>query len=156
MDEKPVGLGTVRFVAQCGTDSQQVLSKAKSVLTEVDQVALREWPGDSTWREILPAWFVARCAAEQTREEAETWLKWWRALPPDEQAEVERNKPWSLTAWLHWLKPTENRKWFWWDAAESGGNKIILAVEVKDWPFPWGSLAWLLRAAGATRVDAEE
>lgn len=154
-NEKPAGMGTVRFIAQCDGDSWQVLSKAKTVLTELDQVAIKDWPPDSAWREVLPDWFVARCAPERTRDEAEEWLKWWRTLPADEQARVENEKAWSLSDWLYWFQP-ENRKWFWWDAAELDANKIVVAVEVDDWPFPWAALAWLLRASGATRVDAEE
>ena len=154
-DERPAGLGAVRFVVQCAGDSRQVLSKAKAVLTKVDQVAIEEWPADAILREALPGWFVARCAPEQTRDEAEASLKRWRTLSTDEQARVEREKEWSLSSWLYWLTP-ENRKWFWWDAAEENANKIIIAVEVDDWPFPWGSLAWLFRAAGASRVDAEK
>ncbi len=154
-DEKLMGLGSVRFIAQCDADSWQVLSKAKTVLTELDQVAIEDWPPDSTWCEVLPDWFVAQCAPEPTREESEALLKSWRVLTWEEQARFEREDIWPLSSWLYWLKP-ENRKWFWWDAAELDADKIVIAVEVDDWPFPWGSLAWLLRAAGATRVDAEE
>lgn len=154
-DERPAGLGTVRFIAQCAGNSWQVLSKAKAVLTKVDQVAIEGWPANSAWREVLPDWFIARSAPEQTREQAEASLKRWQALSPDEQVRVEREKAWSLLDWLYWFQP-ENRTWFWWDAAEQDANKIVIAVEVDGWPFPWAALAWLFRAAGATRVDTEE
>jgi hypothetical protein len=152
--EKPAGLGTVRFIAQCDGNSWQVLSNARSVLREVDQAVIAGWPTDSTWRQVLPEWFVACCEPERTHEEAEKWLDWWRTLPPDEQSRVENEKAWSLLDWLYWFQP-ENRVWFWWDATEQDAHKIILAVEVDTWPFPWGAIGWLLRASGATRVDVE-
>jgi hypothetical protein len=32
---------------------------------------------------------------------------------------------------------------------------LLLAVVVIDWPFPWGALAWLFKAAGTDTVTAE-
>lgn len=154
LDEKPAGMGTVRFIARCDGDSWQVLAKAKAVLIEFDQAAMAEWPDNSDWTKILPKWFLEKCAPEQTREQAEESLKLWRALSWEEQARAEREELWPLSACLYWLNP-ENRKWFWWDAEERDANTIVIAAEVDDWPFPWGSLAWLFRAAGATHVNSE-
>ena len=51
----------------------------------------------------------------------------------------------------------ENRQWYWWDAKlANDGAHIFLAVQVECWPFPWGSLRWLFKAAGASNVIAEE
>ena len=53
------------------------------------------------------------------------------------------------------MKP-ENRQWFWWDAKVlEQYDHIALAIEVEAWPFPWGALRWLFRAAGASAVEAE-
>jgi hypothetical protein len=71
-----------------------------------------------------------------------------------ERAE-EQKKPWSLDNWVHWMRP-ENREWYWWDAEVVGGAAAVVEVEVDGWPFPWGSLEWLLKAAGANSVAAVE
>jgi hypothetical protein len=89
-------------------------------------------------------------------EKAKQWLTWWRSLPPAEQAKAEIEKDWSLENWLYWMEPS-NRQWFWWDAKVlQEHDHIALAIQVEAWPFPWGALRWLFRAAGASAVEAEE
>jgi len=89
-------------------------------------------------------------------EQANKWLSWWRSLPPEEQRKAEIEKDWSLENWLYWMQPS-NRQWFWWDAKVlEDYDHIALAIEVEAWPFPWGALRWLFRAAGASAVEAEE
>ena len=89
-------------------------------------------------------------------EQAKLWLVWWKSLPLEEQIRVEIEKDWSLDNWLYWMEPNK-RQWFWWDAKVlEEYDHIALAVEVRDWPFPWGALRWLFRAAGASAVEAEE
>ncbi len=153
--EEPAGLGTARFVARCAGDAREVLDRARNVLTEVSRAALGPWPSDSAWQEMLPDWFVGECSTEETRERAEEWLSWWRGLPAEKQAKVEREERWTLAGWLYWLRP-ENRTWFWWDAAVEDSEAVLIVVEVNHWPSPWGSLRWLFRAAGAHDVDAED
>ena len=34
-------------------------------------------------------------------------------------------------------------------------DHIIVAVEVNAWPFPWGSLRWLFKVAGASTLEPE-
>lgn len=67
----------------------------------------------------------------------------------------EQDAAWSREEWLYWFKP-ENRYWYWWDANVLDGNVIVIAIEVSEWPFPWDALKWLLRAAGAISVEAEQ
>jgi hypothetical protein len=153
LDEKPAGIGTVRFIVRCEGESWQVLAKAKTALVIVNQTAMGEWPADSAWSRLLPDWFVARCTPELSQEEAAAELSRRKSLSAEEQMQAERDG-WSVLNWVYWFQP-ENRKWYWWDAEERDANTIIIAVEVEDWPFPWGSLAWLFRAAGATYVDTE-
>lgn len=89
-------------------------------------------------------------------EQAKQWLAWWKGLPPTEQTRAEIEKDWSLDNWLYWMEPG-NRQWFWWDAKMlEDYDHIALAIEVEAWPFPWGALRWLFRAAGASAVEAEE
>ncbi|MBI2685208.1 MAG: hypothetical protein HYX27_02755 [Acidobacteria bacterium] len=80
----------------------------------------------------------------------------WRQMSPEEQAKTEEERSWPLADWLYWMDPSR-RRWWWWDAQELPDlDHIVLAVEVNDWPFPWGALRWLFRAAGASSVVAEE
>ena len=44
--------------------------------------------------------------------------------------------------------------WWWWDSHVN--DRCEVDVQVDEWPFPWGSLSWLLRAAGASEVMPEE
>jgi hypothetical protein len=103
----------------------------------------------------MPAWFVESSAPEQSREEAERWLSWWRNLSAEEQAQVTRAQRWTLADWLYWLEPSE-RQWFWWDSVIESPDTLQVIVEVSGWPAPLGALDWLLRAAGAAEVAHEE
>lgn len=154
--EMPNGVGTVRFVARCPLGAADVLARAASLLKTIDELALTGWPADEQWSGKLPEWFTSACAPPMTQEQAERWLSWWKGLPADERARVEIEKDWSLDSWLYWMHP-DNRQWFWWDAkALDDCDHVLVAVEVEAWPFPWGTLRWLFRAAGASALDAEE
>jgi len=113
------------------------------------------WPEVQVWSERLPQWFVRACAPEQTPEEAEAWLRWWRSLPVQEQARASREQRWTLADWLFWLETSE-RTWFWWGAVVDSPDTARLIVEVPGWPAPLGALDWLLRAAGAVEILHEE
>jgi len=155
-DEKPGGIGTVRFLVRCPVETGEVLAKAKSVLKVVDEAVLAGWPINQQLAPKLPKWFIDRCAPQKTREEADQWHTWWKGLPPDEQTRVSNETDWSLSNWLYWLEPA-NRQWFWCDAKVlEDYDHIALAIKVEAWPFPWGALGWLFRAAGASDVEAEE
>ncbi len=65
-----------------------------------------------------------------------------------------REKEWSLEDWLYWMEP-DNRTWTWWDGCEKDSDRLAVALEVSEWPFPWGAFSWLLVATGAKTVDAE-
>jgi hypothetical protein len=152
--EKPSGLGIVRFIAQCPDRLPEVLEKSITVLKIMNEHCTGEWPSDQKWTKLLPTWFVSRCVPQQSIEQTEQWLAWWKALPPEEQSRVEEEKDWSLPNWTYWFQP-HNRQWYWWDAEALDDDTLIVSVEVDAWPFSWGSLRWLLLAAGADRVDAE-
>lgn len=154
-DEKPGGLGTVRFIAWCSSKAEQVIEKVKAVLMVVNNHSAGEWPSDDRWRELLPSWFVSRCAPDLSQEQAEAEAARWRALSRDEQVRWEEEREWSLANWIYWLRP-ENRYWYWWDAKPLDDKALVVVVEAHAWPFPSGALVWLLRAAGADRVEAEQ
>jgi hypothetical protein len=154
--EMPQGVGIVRFLVRCPYETSEVLAKAKEALKIVDKATLAGWPANGDLIPRLPQWFLSACAEEMSPDQATQWLSWWKSLPPEEQSKAEIEKDWSLDNWLYWMEP-RNRQWFWWDAKVlEDYDHIALAIEVECWPFPWGSLRWLFRAAGAAAVEAEE
>lgn len=153
--ERADGIGTVSVVATCRRDADRVGQRAREVLRAVLMHARSSWPLLSEWRQLLPVWFVEGSAPEQSREEAERWLAWWRSLPTGERAQVTHGRRWTLSDWLYWLEPSA-RQWFWWDAAVEDPDTLRVTVEISDWPAALGALEWLLRAAGALEVTYEE
>jgi hypothetical protein len=154
-DSSPQGLGTVRFIIDCPDDASSVLERAKSVMAAVDSAALQGWPSNNYAVPVLPEWFTSACVPERSKEEEDQWLKWWRGLSYEEKLREGAEMKWSLSNWLYWLQPV-NRQWFWWEASvQKGSNKIVLAVEVDGFPFPWEPLSWLFLAAGAATVEEE-
>lgn len=155
LDERPAGLGTVQFIASCAGDAEASLKRAKEIMAIVSGATFATWPPIDIWSDLLPDWFVSACARARTEAESADFMKWWRTLPPDEQAAVERTERWSLESWLYWMEP-DNREWTWWDGCAVNPDTILIAVEARDWPFAWGALRWLFRAAGAIGLEAEE
>src|SRR5258705_13503292 len=78
--EKPGGIGSVRFVARCPVGATGVLENAKSVLKIVDEATLGYWPKSLEWRSKLPEWFISACAPERTKEESDRDIASWRSL----------------------------------------------------------------------------
>jgi hypothetical protein len=150
--EEPAGAGTIELLAH--GDAEQLRVRAAEILIAVLGPTGPDWPTLEKWSTLLPQWFVDACAPEQSQQETEEWLVWWRSLPPDEQAAAEDAQPWSLGDWLHWFKP-EERTWFWWDARVISPDTLRLIVQITDWPTPLGSLRWLLTAAGAREIDEQ-
>jgi hypothetical protein len=143
--EVPGGVGTVSVLAR-GADPSVVVDRCQSVMLVVLDHSGSEWPTVEQWRSLLPAWFVAACGPEKSREEAERWLEWWRKLGPADRARAER---------LYWVEPSE-RQWYWWDSAIGLDGTLRLFVEVCGWPAPLGALDWLLGASGAAEIVHEE
>ncbi len=150
--EKPGGGGLVEVTFGSRVAAVDVVSRAKEVLLVVVSMNA-EGSTPASRRDQLPAWFVDACAPEPSPEEAEAWLVWWRGLDPETRRRAALDKPWSLADWEYWLQP-EERQWYWWDAVTHGEHSATVSVEVLGWPAPLGALGWLLRAAGATTVDA--
>ncbi|MFE7647462.1 hypothetical protein [Streptomyces phaeoluteigriseus] len=147
----------VRFSAE---DPAQVIADARAVLTRVVE-RMGDWPAFARWPQLLPAWFLQRCAPEPVEAErgddpfdAEAWLRQWRAMAPEQRAAAGQG-PWTLSDWLHHFDPTEegagdDRSWWWWQAGtdESGGGWVQVATTGR--PFGSGSLFWLIKASGGT------
>ena len=134
-----------------GDEPAGVLTKVREVLRVVLLNTADSWPSVDRWRDVLPSWFVARCAPEQSQAEAAEWLKWWRSLPAHERAAAELARPWTLSNWIYWLEPVR-REWFWWDGFVDEAGIVHVSVQVMGWPAPLGALDWLLRAGGAQNV----
>lgn len=152
--EQPGGAGTVTVTAHT-SDPHGLIARCTEVMTAVLEATTQPWPSRSEWAEILPPWFVSRCARESTPEEDAAWLAWWRGLDGERRAVEARNRPWSLSDWLYWLQPDE-RTWYWWQAATEGLREVRIEVAVPGWPVPLGSLGWLLAACGADHVALPE
>lgn len=148
----PGGVGTVRFRFATTLEPEAVVGRAKEILMIVDREIPTRRPSVAKWSRLLPGWFVQACAPEMAPEQQATWLAAWRASSEVAKAALEAEEAWTLAGWLHWMSPSE-RQWWWWSAEMS--PHPVVTVEVDAWPFPWGALSWLLRAAGATSVVSE-
>lgn len=155
-NDKLSSMGLVRFTVRCNGNGNQVLRNVKEVLSIVvkQSLSISEWPSDDEWAGYLPGWFTNRFAEPLTQEAAEKWLKWWKSLSQEEQARVEKESQWSLPNWIYWFQP-DNRTWHWWDGACFDDYSCSVEIEVAEWPFPWGALRWLFRAAGAEEIESE-
>ena len=131
--ELPGGAGTASVLARGGADAHDVLDRSRAVLLAVLEHSGPEWPTVEEWRLLLPAWFVAACGPETSREDAQRWLAWWRTLGPADRARAESERQWALADWLYWLMPSE-RQWFWWDATVGTDGTLRVTVEVPGWP----------------------
>lgn len=150
--EAPAGVSVVEVAFTAAVAPQGVLDRVREVLLIVGGPSEGEWPTLNDWRALLPEWFVGRCAPESTEEEAARWLERWRRLDPSEQATIAEHKPWELGNWLYWFEPG-NRHWYWIAGTVNGPHSGRVLVEATEWPFPWGSLRWLLTASGAKSVE---
>lgn len=151
-DERPGGAGLVSVAVFAPGRSAVVLARARRVLAAVVEVGGDQRPDDPRWATLLPPGFVAEFAAQESEQERERWLSWWRGLGPTERAQASRDRRWTLPDWLFWLQPDE-RTWYWWDATAADEDRAEVRVEVSGWPAPLGALEWMLRAAGADRTE---
>jgi len=148
------GLGSIRYYARCSSNAENVLLRVKEVLNSLLQHGPVQNVDDPNWLKVVPDWFVRSCAPETTREEAEAVMKRLRLLSEEDRNRFNRQRKWEFKSWLYWFLP-ENRYWFWWDARVENENTIQIAVEVREWPFPWDALRWLFIASGASDLEAE-
>jgi hypothetical protein len=74
------------------------------------------------------------------------------ALTLDEMNQEYRSYRLALRDWIWWFEFDE-RQSSWWDCYVKSEHAGVVVVEVAEWPTPWGTLDWLLRACGATQVE---
>lgn len=131
------------IIARCPGKAEDVLRPCKQVLETVLSQDPENWPPDEVWPSIVPKWFVAECAPEMTREEAENHLKQDQRLPYDERErrarEEDANGRWSVLGTLYWFRPEERSGW-WWDGVAEDENTVRVAVVVEGSPYATGAL----------------
>jgi len=146
------------IIARCPGNAEVVLRRCKQVLETMLAQDPTKWPSDEVWTSVLPKWFVAECAPEMTREEAENLLRQRQGLSPDERQRIAReedsHRRWSVLNTVFWFRP-EERSWWWWDGVCEDENTIRVAVAIEGWPYAGGALCWILRASGATSAEKE-
>jgi hypothetical protein len=140
----------VEFTVDAPGKASDVLTRARAVMSAVVDNGEAQ-PSLDEWKQMLPAWFVAACAPERTKEQAAAWLVWWRTLSRADQVAAEEKLGWSLSDWLYWLEP-DQRDWYWWDGSQLSDDTAKVTVEVVDFNAPLGSFRWLLTAVGAIEV----
>jgi hypothetical protein len=133
-----------RFTAE---DPARVVANARAVLTCVVE-RTEDWPAPGQWPEVLPAWFVRRCAPERSGPQ------------PGPPFPVFSRGPWTLPGWLHHFDPTEegtgdDRSWWWWDAGSDEPGHGWVEVATTGWPFGSGSLHWLFEASGGGELEPD-
>ncbi len=148
----------VQFAAQ---DPARVIADARAVLARVVE-QMDDWPMFERWPQLLPAWFVQRCAPEhvpgpERSFDTEAWLRRWRAMTPEQRAAVSQES-WTLSGWLYYFDPTEegmgeDRSWWWWDAGIDEASNGWVQVATTGWPFGSGSLSWLIEASGGVDLS---
>jgi hypothetical protein len=136
-------------------DPAVVVARARDVLAQVIQ-RMDSWPADDGWPDLLPQWFVERCAPEPAADgagDSAGSLARWRAMSPEEKA-ADAKRPWTLSSWLYYFDPVEgmgeDRSWWWWNAGGDEPGTGWIDVVTTGWPFGTGSLYWLIQGCGGT------
>ncbi len=154
------GIGLILFDVTCPGNAESVLERSKEIMSIVVQQYQEPWPSCNEWLQLMPEWFVSKCAPELSAEEEKLELERWQKLSPEQQSTQDLEESWSLSEWISWFEvgnsPQEIRYWFWWDSILRNSNLFHVALEVVDVPFPWGSFDWLIRASGAIDVSLSE
>lgn len=149
--EPPPGLLPFEIDATTDGDAAAVLARVREVLAALIGQDPHSWPELEGWSRLLPGWFVAASAAEESAAERQARGVLWASLSPDERDEAERNERWSLDDFLYWFEP-ENRQWWWWGAEILGPGKLRAHLVAEDRTVADEALQWLFRAAGAHDV----
>ncbi|HEY3479302.1 MAG TPA: hypothetical protein VGL02_10440, partial [Streptomyces sp.] len=124
--------------------------------------SVADWPADDEWADILPSWFVERCAPEADAREgaAANWLTWWRGLTRQQretEARTDAVADWRLLDWINLFDPdgmADGRGWRWWDGGVRVQGKGWVRYGADGHPYGGrGALVWLIEAAGGYDVD---
>lgn len=155
VNEELTCLAVISYLVTCLDNASQVVEKSKEVLLAVNRTLINRdsWPQDEEWQSLLPNWFVRSCKPEMTSQEVQEYFEWWYSLSYEEKLEQEKlPQTWSLSNWISYFDP-EQREWYWWSAKIIDSNHFVVSVEIRQWPFPSGSLYWLLQVSGASKIE---
>ena len=144
-----VPAGFLREIQAVGSQAATSIDRLREVMLVVVENE-GACPDDSTWRVLLPSWFVNACAEEQTEAESDEWLRRWRASSLQGRAQMEAATAWALGDWCYWLG--ENRPWSSWDIRRDGEH-VRWRLLVQDDQAPVGAAEWLVTASGLQVVD---
>lgn len=121
-----------------------------------------DWPADEQWPDLMPAWFVERCAPNPppAQETSADFLTRWRRLTGQQretEVRTDAAADWRLPDWLGLFDPEgtpDSRSWRWWHAGvgHSGTGWVRFAVDGHPYGGR-GALLWLIEAAGGYGVD---
>ncbi len=139
-----------------GGTCQVLDERIREVLRAVVKLRLDGvWTGEeSGGKSSLPEWFVRGCRPEMSELEMAAWLDGWRRADPHRRSVMEREKGWTVGAWLHWFAPgPDERQWsFGWSRCRSDGV-LEVGLDAEDNGVATGALEWLLRAAGGASIS---
>jgi hypothetical protein len=153
VSDSPPGSLALSIEVHCSVGIDIMLTKLKSAIMAVSELGCKGWPDDAAQVTAhMPEWFLVACSSPMSKEEADEYMKKWRAMSEQSRSEAEESRRWSFDNWAYWMKP-DQRTWFWWDARVTGRDTVIIRVILNDYQAPWGSLRWLLRAAGASSIQ---
>jgi hypothetical protein len=162
---------TATFAAQ---DPGETVARIREVLLAVLGFAAGAaggWPADDRWPDLLPAWFVQRCAPEAPARQgaaeasagqgaAEVRTAWWRGLTRrqrETETRPQATADWRLLDWISFFDPEGSagaRGWRWWDGGVSGPGTGWIRVGTDGHPYGGrGPLLWLIEAAGGYDVE---
>ena len=150
--DKSSGKLVAIFNVTCYDNAEEVLNKVGEVMGIVNHLSSTGVHSLDEWKSTLPNWFVSEFVKDLNETEENEWLNKWRDSSEEEKVRLEFEKGWSLSNWIYWFKPDE-RQWFWWDSKIQNNDNFQVHIEVLGWPFPWGTLNWLLKVSGASKTE---
>ena len=135
--------------------SLDVLTKVKFIMTIIADKSIKGWPEIEEWKKLLPEWFNDSLRSPYTKVEMEAELSKWRRLSPNDRLEYEKRVKWDMVNWIQTMSP-QSRAWLWMDGIIKNDSSLEIYILIKEYPFPWDNLRFLLQASGAIEVEMNE
>jgi len=143
---EPYGL-LVEVTAVTDFRSLEVLDRIKELLRRIIDCELSFDDELADWKALMPAWFLGELYPPLSTSDAKRLLQ--------SPGGFDRlSDHWTLDGFLHWFRP-ENRSWYWWYGEIESQSKVRIFIEVDGYPFAWGALKFLVKAAGAQEVSCD-
>lgn len=146
--DPPIDSWAATVFVQCDGNAAEVLTRTKEVLECVIDNELDQSDSEEFWNATLPAWFVSASRVE-SRVNSDHGIE--NGLSYD----LDKGAPWKVGEFVEWFKP-EMRTWFWWGSEVVTEENFEICLAVTEAAIAWGSLRWLLVAAGAKGFSIED